>query len=653
MKRFLSIIILSSWSVAIGSFLLVKPAMAANSGNFTMSLWVNPTGSVASKALVSKAEEFRIFTNASGYPGCQIKTTSWQTAVSSTQSLATSTWSQVVCTYDLVNLKIYVNGVLKATQALTSLPDDTAASLLIGQDSSSGTTYTNFAGIVDEFKFYNYALTSDEVNTEFNRGAALQMGSLSDTSGLSGGSVASTSASAQYCIPGDTTSCAPPVAEWNFEEGQGTSVADNSGNGNTGTWYGSGAKWGPGKQGKGGVFNGSNDYVNVGTGSTIRITGTQTVEAWVKYTSSADVSVGCWASPTKYAWCLEAVSGKMYWSVSNNGGIGWTNQINSTGTYNDGHWHHISAVFNPSTAIQLYVDGSLAASSTSSIPASLNDPGAVSVIVGGSGANSNYRWSGSIDQVRIFNYARTPAQIAWDYNRGDPVARWKMDECTGTSIKDSSGNGNHGTLTIGPSGSQTSQGTCDDGTSTSAWGGGKTGKFNSSLKFDGTDDFVNVGTNSITGTNPYTLSAWVKGNSPSGYDGAVGIGNGSTNQLAWIGWVNTTQQGTSNSWGGGGYGNNWGTGITDTTNWHLITLTSSGGSTQTFYIYIDGVQKFTTTASFNLASTSTKVGALDDNGTRNYYFSGQIDDVQIFNYALTAVQVKQLYNQNSAVRFGP
>jgi len=34
------------------------------------------------------------------------------------------------------------------------------------------------------------------------------------------------------------------------------------------------------------------------------------------------------------------------------------------------------------------------------------------------------------------------------------------------------------------------------------------------------------------------------------------------------------------------------------------------------------------------------------------YTTGQMDEVKIFNYALTSTQVKQLYNQNSAIRFG-
>jgi hypothetical protein len=37
----------------------------------------------------------------------------------------------------------------------------------------------------------------------------------------------------------------------------------------------------------------------------------------------------------------------------------------------------------------------------------------------------------------------------------------------------------------------------------------------------------------------------------------------------------------------------------------------------------------------------------------NWRFNGQIDDVKLYNYALTASQIKQVYNQGAGVRFGP
>ena len=47
---------------------------------------------------------------------------------------------------------------------------------------------------------------------------------------------------------------------------------------------------------------------------------------------------------------------------------------------------------------------------------------------------TNEEFDGVIDQVRIYDYARTPAQIAWDYNRGKPVGHWKMDKGSGTTV---------------------------------------------------------------------------------------------------------------------------------------------------------------------------------------------------------------------------
>jgi hypothetical protein len=32
---------------------------------------------------------------------------------------------------------------------------------------------------------------------------------------------------------------------------------------------------------------------------------------------------------------------------------------------------------------------------------------------------------------------------------------------------------------------------------------------------------------------------------------------------------------------------------------------------------------------------------------------GKLDDIRIYNYALTPAQIKNVYNENSAIRFGP
>src|SRR5690606_26203607 len=94
---------------------------------------------------------------------------------------------------------------------------------------------------------------------------------------------------------------------------------------------------------------------------------------------------------------------------------------------------------------------------------------------------------GQIDHVKIYDYARTPAQIAYDYNRGKPLAHWRFDECEGAVAHDSSGNEHHGTINIGATGTQSTAGTCQ---TSGAWANGKDGKFSGSLNFDGEDDWV-------------------------------------------------------------------------------------------------------------------------------------------------------------------
>jgi len=518
-----------------------------------------------------------------------------------------------------------------------------------------------YQGYLDELKIYNYALTEDEIKLDYNQGSTLVMGSLSSGTG---NTAPSNAASQEYCIPGGADLCLPPVARWDMNEGVGTTAYDTSGNGNNGI-LGAGSSaptWKTGKVGKGLNFDGSNDYVYISSFNGVNNSSSMTICAWV-YLNSIGTTDN---NDDSGIFNQDGTTSTLLWYNVNAAGSGnHTYSFNSGSTSDTSNrvngsdniaiakkWQYVCGVMEGSTR-KLFVDGILNSSVTgaTSTTVTLNGTGNR---IGGWDGGSNFHCDGIIDQLRIYDYARTPAQIAWDYNRGSPIGQWKMDECQGTTINDSSGNGNGGTLIVGASGSQNTVGTCSLGVGqSSAWGNGTTGRLNYSLNFDGTDDYIDLGTNPIiSGSNPYSLSAWVKGGTMSAYGGVLGIGNGVSGQLAWIGWITTAQVGTSNSWGGGGYGLNIGSGITDKTNWHHIILTSSGGPTQTINVYIDGLLKQTTSASLNIASTSKKIGVLDDNGTKNYWFSGQIDDARIYNYPLTAAQVKLLFN-NGAVSFGP
>jgi hypothetical protein len=81
---------------------------------------------------------------------------------------------------------------------------------------------------------------------------------------------------------------------------------------------------------------------------------------------------------------------------------------------------------------------------------------------------------------------------------------------------------------------------------------------------------------------------------------------------------------------------------------HLLVVAESGSTS----LYVNGeINEVNTTDAATLgtdAGSRVRIGSTNDDD----YFDGLIDDVKIFNYALTAEQVKTEYS-GGAVRFGP
>src|SRR5439155_25234045 len=72
-----------------------------------------------------------------------------------------------------------------------------------------------------------------------------------------------------------------PVAAYSFDEGTGTTVADASGNANTGSI--NGATWNSGGKFRNALsFNGSSNWVTITHSAVLNLTTGMTLEAWVK-----------------------------------------------------------------------------------------------------------------------------------------------------------------------------------------------------------------------------------------------------------------------------------------------------------------------------------------------------------------------------------
>jgi hypothetical protein len=242
-------------------------------------------------------------------------------------------------------------------------------------------------------------------------------------------------------------------------------------------------------------------------------------------------------------------------------------------------WSYISAVSTDSTHCTLYQN---------TIPVT----GGTGVTYGTTVNIGNSSFTGKIDAVRIYNYARTQAQIAWDYNRGKPVGQWRLDEGLGTTLHDNISATNSATLTGG------------------TWG---TGKMSSAVQFNGVSDKATV----ATGLNYIqSISFWAKPTSTSQSFLQLNAGQ----------YISATA------------------GVVSATGFSVPS------------IYVNGKLNGTITANvWNLVTvvtpTSLSASVIKFGIQNSTYYSGWLDDIQIFNYPLNSDQAKILFNDNMGVTY--
>ena len=186
------------------------------------------------------------------------------------------------------------------------------------------------------------------------------------------------------------------------------------------------------------------------------------------------------------------------------------------------------------------------------------------------------------------------------------------------------------------------------------WDDGSTGKYNSALGFDGSDDNVTISSVfSLRATNA-TIATWVYLFDTSESGAFVKLGDESPSNNGYgIGVGASTFDNEGNdliliyegaSW--------WDTNRTIGTGWHHVALVvESSGPAQG---YIDGnpTRQFSSVGA-NTPTDSTKIGGYTGSGSQNRFGNYLLDDVRIYNYALNASQMKTLYNEGAAIRFGP
>ena len=196
---------------------------------------------------------------------------------------------------------------------------------------------------------------------------------------------------------------------------------------------------------------------------------------------------------------------------------------------------------------------------------------------------------------------------------------------SGTTWSDLSGNGNTGTLTNGPTFSTGNLG---------------------SIVFDGTNDYVGSFPTQISGVGSKTICAFIYPTTTS-RAGICGIRN---DLDGWVFTINRTSPGNLTYFHTTGTTCEVAASITTNT-WSYVCVTYST-STATVILYRNGVQVGSPTTAVSSIVSSTFNGVIGDEQS-NYAtpFKGNMSSVQIYNRALTAVEVLQNYNATKS-RFG-
>ena len=497
-------------------------------------------------------------------------------------SIALNQWTHLAFTYDGTALRVYKDGVQTATHAVTGAVVASSAETVLANVNDSDNRYWN--GLLDDVRIYNRALAASEI-------AEL----------------------------GDYLAVASS-AHWKLDDGSGLTALDSVG-GHDGTLT-NGPVWSIAGIRDGALeFDGTDDYIEVPHADTLSFSSQLTISAWINNTSPSSfdafriLSKETPGASDNY-WL--AMQGQSLWF-----GVGG-NFFSGSATLSDNTWHHVAAVFDDTgNDVRLYVDGASAGQYPTG--ASLI-PNTSPLRIGGNWENKY--WQGLLDDVRLYDEALSAADIAAlaDSLTGTAEAHWPLDDAVGGTAMDVVG-GHDGQLVGGP-----------------IWG---TGQLAGGLELDGIDDYVDVGSFDPIGSG-LTLSGWFNADDLASEGRIISKAKGVADADAW--WQLSIRDKDAAQWlrfraKAGGVTTSFedSTVPLQTGQWYFAAATYDNTSGE-MKLYLNGALLGTQSHAVGgpldvEPSAPVWIGA---NGSLERYFDGMLDDVRVYNRALSGAEVSAL-----------
>jgi hypothetical protein len=197
------------------------------------------------------------------------------------------------------------------------------------------------------------------------------------------------------------------------------------------------------------------------------------------------------------------------------------------------------------------------------------------------------------------------------------VAAYGVNEGGGASATDTSGNGHSGVITG------------------STW---TAGKFGGALSFDGAADWVTINhTPLLALTSGMTLEAWVKASSVTNWRCVIlKERSGGLSYGLYAGDTGGHPAAFIRSTGNSGDTDATGSAVLPLNTWVHVATTYDGATLRTYV----GGQQVAATSTTGAIETSTEPLRIGGNSIWGEYFSGAIDEVRIYNRALTAAEIQ-------------
>lgn len=351
-------------------------AAVGNTDAITVAVWVKPR-TVSDMIPVSKTpagasgKGWAVKLKSNGEVRFRIGSDGNGTEVAVPAKTYRSNWMHVAATFSGSAAKVYINGVLKASQGgIIQTTGDTTTALRLGVP-AAGPAET-YSGLLDDLQVYSSALTD------------VQVKSLMANLGKSTNDVS---------------------AYWAMDEAGGTVVHDFSYSLNRGTAT-NGPTWTPGVRGYALNFDGANDYVAVPHSPSLNLSGDITLMSWVKPTTVGGprtvVSKG-----NAYELGLRDGHVRLELKLSN----GSQMRVETANVeISPGQRSHIAAV-RSGTTVDIYVNGQSKALTFLDAVSSLGLQSTSSAAALGCRSGGTNWFAGQLDEVRVYSGALAQGEV--------------------------------------------------------------------------------------------------------------------------------------------------------------------------------------------------------------------------------------------------